>query len=306
MSDWFSRIGAEIGEAVSRSLGSAWENVPDSVWDVFLRWLYSAVYGAVSDFFAVISGMGAGIFELAWVRAAVRLFGMFGMALYAAGLAVAVFDTAIEYQSMGRLSVKRQVMPAVWGLLAAGLFTRAPVELYRYSVQLQNTFSRELAELFAGQGTEAYGVPQAASAALRLIGAAPGALSLIFVIALAFCVARVFFANIKRGGILLTQIAVGSLYMFGLPAGYTDGFMQWCRQVIALCLTAFMQTSLLFLGLLTWQTDMLMGLGVMLAAGEVPQIARQFGLDTSVRVNMASAVRTTTSAVKLTRIIAGR
>ena len=34
-------------------------------------------------------------------------------------------------------------------------------------------------------------------------------------------VVKVFFANLKRGGILLIQIAVGSLYMFSVPRGYT-------------------------------------------------------------------------------------
>ena len=94
-----------------------------------------------------------------------------------------------------------------------------------------------------------------------------------------------FFANIKRGGILLIQIAVGSLYMFSVPRGYADGFNQWCKQVIAICLTAFMQTTLLFLGLMTFPNNMLLGLGIMLAANEVPRIAQQFGLDSSVRVN---------------------
>ena len=89
--------------------------------------------------------------------------------------------------------------------------------------------------------------------------------------------------------------------MFSIPRGYADGFTQWCKQVIALCLTTFMQTTLLFLGLMTWKTDMLLGLGVMLAANEVPRIAQTFGLDTSVKMNMSSVVHTTTTAVNLTR-----
>ena len=36
--------------------------------------------------------------------------------------------------------------------------------------------------------------------------------------------------------------------------------------------------------------NMLLGIGVMLAANEVPRIAQQFGLDSSVRVNMMSVV----------------
>ena len=71
-----------------------------------------------------------------------------------------------------------------------------------------------------------------------------------------------------------------------------------------LCLTAFMQTTLLFLGLLTFPGNMLLGLGIMLAANEVPRIAQQFGLDSSVRVNMMSVVHATTTAVNLTRSVA--
>ena len=48
----------------------------------------------------------------------------------------------------------------------------------------------------------------------------------------------------------------------------------------------------------------LLGLDVMLAANEVPRIAQQFGLDTSMRVNMMSAVHTTTTAINLGRAIA--
>ncbi len=102
----------------------------------------------------------------------------------------------------------------------------------------------------------------------------------------------------------MTQIAVGSLYLFSVPRGYTDGFNQWMRQVVALCLTAFLQATLLYVGLLTFRANMFLGLGIMLAASEVPRIAQQFGLDTSVKVNMMSVVHATTTAVNLTRSVA--
>ena len=47
-----------------------------------------------------------------------------------------------------------------------------------------------------------------------------------------------------------------------------------------------------------------LGLGIMLAANEVPRIAQQFGLDSSVRVNVMSVVHATTTAVNLTRGLA--
>ena len=123
-------------------------------------------------------------------------------------------------------------------------------------------------------------------------------------IAFAYCVIKIFFQNIKRGGILLAQIAVGSMYMFSIPRGNTGGFYQWMKQVIALCLTAFLQTTLLYLGLLTFPTNMLLGLGIMLAAGEVPKIAQQFGLETSAKFNFMNVVHTASTAVSVGKLIA--
>ena len=128
-------------------------------------------------------------------------------------------------------------------------------------------------------------------------------LSLLVLICFAYCVVKCFFANVKRGGILLIQIAVGSLHVFGLPRGYSEGFVGWCKQIVAICFTTFMQNTILLLGLITIPTFPMLGLGVMLSATEVPRIAQQFGLDTSMRLNMMSAVHTTTSAVNLGRVI---
>ena len=152
---------------------------------------------------------------------------------------------------------------------------------------------KDIVGAFAGQILSLAFDPNAAvQVGLKLI---------FFLLAFAYCVIKVFFANIKRGGILLVQTAVGSLYLFSVPRGYTDGFYQWCKQVIAICLTAFMQTTLLFLGMLTLQDSMLMGLGIMLTANEVPRIAQQFGLDSSVRVNVSSMVYSTSSAINLAK-----
>ena len=126
---------------------------------------------------------------------------------------------------------------------------------------------------------------------------------LFCVVLMAYAVVKVFFANLKRGGILLIQIAVGSLYMFSIPRGYTDGFVQWCKQVIGLCLTTFLQATILTAGLMVVPDHILLGLGLMLSAGEVPRIAGTFGLDTTTRANIMSAVYTAQAAVNTTRTI---
>ena len=121
---------------------------------------------------------------------------------------------------------------------------------------------------------------------------------------MAYAVIKVFFASLKRGGILLIQIAVGSLYLFSVPRGYTDGFVQWCKQIVGLCLTAFLQATILIAGLLAFKDHALLGLGLMLSAGEAPRIAGAFGLDTSTHANITSAVYAVQSAVNTTKTIA--
>ena len=302
--DWLSDLISGIGDAIAGAFESLWEMISSSIWDIFLGWIYEAIYGAIADFFTMMGSMGTDLFNLSWVQSCLHLFSLFGWALFVAGLAIAIFDCAIEYQSMGHFSVKRQVMPMLYGFLAVNLFTVVPVRLYTLCITLQNTLMHDLASQFASEQTIGDNIVQVASNALSLLTATPNILNLCFMIALGYCVIKIFFANIKRGGILITQIAVGSLYMFSIPKGYTDGFIAWCKQVIALCLTAFLQMTLLFLGLLTWQESFLLGLGVMMAANEVPRIAQNFGLDTSTRVNIMSAVHTTTTAINLTRAIA--
>lgn len=300
MFDWLSGIG----DAISGALTGVWDTISSSIWDVFIKWLYESIYGAIADFFTMMSSMGADVFDLEWVHAMIKLFSLFGWSLFCAGLVVGVFEIALEYQMQGRLNVKRQILPMLYGFLGVSLFTTVPVELYKFCITLQNVFSHDLSAIFGAYMASGEGIPKAAYDALCLLTGSPNILNLLAMIALGYCVVKIFFANIKRGGILLIQIAVGSLYMFSVPRGYSDGFTQWMKQVIALCLTAFLQTTLLFLGLLTWQTNMLLGIGIMMAANEVPRIAQTFGLDTSVRVNMMSAVHTTTTAINLTRSLA--
>lgn len=218
-----------------------------------LQWFYETIYGAVADFFTLMGNMGADIFDLDWVKATIKLFTLFGWALFIAGVVVAVFDVAIEYQC-GRANVKTTAINILKGFFACSLIGIVPVELYKFCISLQNTFSHDLSRIFAGTQSldlagQSTSVLQGSFAVSTQINF--NLFNLLALIAFAYCVIKIIFANIKRGGILLIQMAVGSLYMFSVPRGYTDGFVQWMKQVAAICLTAFMQTTLLFLGLLT-------------------------------------------------------
>ncbi|MEG0356027.1 MAG: DUF6045 family protein [Oscillospiraceae bacterium] len=305
MFDWLGGLISGIGDGIASGLNAVWETISNSIWDVFLKWIYKAIYDSLADFFTMISNMGAGLFDLEWVNATIKLFSLFGWSLFVVGLVVCIFDVAMEQQS-GRVNIKTTGINVLKGFFAVSLFTLLPIELYKFCITLQNLLSKDLSTIFAGQAEGSFGIAGAANSALTMMSGIPSVFNLFAMIALGYCVIKIFFANIKRGGILMIQIAVGSLYMFSIPRGYSDGFTQWVKQVIALCLTAFLQTTLLFLGLLTWQKDWLLAIGIMMAANEVPRIAQTFGLDTSVKVNMMSAVHTTTTAVNLSKSLIGK
>lgn len=306
MFDWLGDIISGIGDSIGNVFETLGQQISNVIWNTMLQWFYETIYGAVADFFTMMGNMGADIFDLDWVKATIKLFTLFGWALFVAGVVVAIFDVAIEYQC-GRANIKTTSINILKGFFACSLIGIVPVELYKFCISLQNTFSQDLSRIFAGTQSmdlagQSTSVLQGSFAVSTQINF--NLFNLLALIAFAYCVIKIFFANIKRGGILLIQMSVGALYMFSVPRGYSDGFNQWMKQVAAICLTAFMQTTLLFLGLLTFPNNMLLGLGIMLAANEVPRIAQQFGLDSSVKVNMMSVVHATTTAVNLTRSVA--
>lgn len=306
MFGWVDKLIDGIADAISSAFELLGEHISNAIWDAMLEWFYNTIYDAVSEFFTLMGNMGTDIFELEWVKATITLFTLFGWSLFIAGTVVAVFDVAIEYQC-GRANIKTTAINVIKGFFACSLIGTVPIELYKFCISLQNTFAGDLTRIFSGQ--QSLGLSGESTSVLVGCFALSGTVTLslfnlLSLIAFAYCVIKIFFANIKRGGILLIQMAVGALYMFSVPRGYTDGFNQWMKQIAALCLTAFMQTTLLFLGLLTFPQHMLMALGIMLAANEVPRVAQQFGLDSSVRVNMMSVVHATTTAVNLTRSMA--
>lgn len=291
-----------------------WDFIMGDVMDQFIDWLYGQAVGFLGEFFSRMGGMGIELFEMGWVQSIILFFSYLAWALFVVGLVVSVFETGIEYQN-GRNGIKGTALNAIKGYMAVSLFTLVPVELFKLSVSLQASLSAGI----TGYGT---GYGEMANEIIKSLGAEPklseavstgvlGGLStltnptmMFFVIVLmGYSVIKVFFANLKRGEILLIQIAVGSLYMFSVPRGYTDGFYQWCKQVIALCLTGFLQATILTAGLMVVRDNALLGLGLMLSAGEVPRIAGAFGLDTSTKASLSSAIYTMQSAVNTTKTV---
>ena len=258
--------------------------------------------------------MGVELFEMVWVKAVVQFFHQLGWALFGVSLVVSRFECAIEY-STGRGSIQHTALNILKGFMAVSLFTTVPIRLYALSISLQGSLTRDITGFGRSIGEVGQEIVTDLMAVDSLstvietgshfgLAVLTSPIMLLFcVILMAYAVIKVFFSNLKRGGILLIHIAVGSLYMFSIPRGYIDGFTQWMKPVIGLCLTAFLQATILVAGLMVFRDKALLGLGLMLSAGEVPRIAGAFGLDTTTRANLMSAVYTAQSAVNITKTV---
>ena len=278
-----------------------WDFMFSSVMDEIIGWAYGQVIGFFGDFFSSMGNMGADLFTIDAIQSIVLFFSYLGWALYGVGLVVALFEVAIEHNG-GRGNIKEVGLNAIKGFMAVSLFTIAPVELYKLCVNLQSSLTGGITN-YGNVDALVNSVMDAVGTFELTFNSYNPLMMLFVVILIAYAVIKVFFGNLKRGGILLIQIAVGSLYMFSIPRGYIDGFLQWIKQVIGLCLTTFLQAVFLTIGLLVVPQHPILGLGLMLAAGEVPRIAGAFGLETTTRANIMSAVYTAQAAVNTTKMI---
>ena len=199
-----------------------------------MDWIYGQIVGFLGNFFALMGNMGVELFELEWVSAIILFFSRLAWALFAVSVVVCAFECGIEY-STGRGNLQQCGMNIIKGFLAVSLFTVVPVRLYALSVSLQGTFSAgltgygrsigEVGQDIITELNEIQTLSDVVNSSHFGLGIITSPIMLLFcVILMGYAVLKVFFANLKRGGILLIQIAVGSLYMFSVPRGYLDGF----------------------------------------------------------------------------------
>ena len=199
-----------------------WDFVAAKVLGQIVDWFYSQIVGFLGNFFSEMGNMGAELFTMDWVQSIVLFFSYLAWALYGTGLVVACFETGVEYSS-GRGNIRETALNAIKGFMAVSLFTIVPVRLYELCVSLQGTFTAALTGYGTSIGDVAGEVMQEFNAVESItdLTAGPllgfgsitsGIMILFCLILMAYAVVKVFFANLKRGGILLIQIAVGSLY----------------------------------------------------------------------------------------------
>lgn len=295
--------------------------------DQFFSWFYYQAMNLLTDLQKYLGNMGLEIFDNAYAQGLMNFFDRLGWSLFIIGSVVAICECAIDAQSGGG-NIKDTGINILTGFFAIELFAIVPVRLFALSVNVQSILVKAF-NLVGYQADKAAQPQQSSTDGLisfcigifqNLVSPnpllswmttpsggsehIPSFMNILFMFVFVFAVVKIIFDNLKRGAILLAQVCVCSLYMFSIPRGYKDGFFGWCKQVVGLCFTVFLQNMFLDIGLSIFRSQMIIGLGVMLGAAEIPRIAQQFGLDTSTKANVSGMSMAVNSIVNVGKTFA--
>lgn len=257
--------------------------------------MYAMAANAICSWFGSLlefnSDLNDDLFDNTAVSAFLSLTLTIGTMLFVAGIAFAFANWAIDSRDGSADTILSTFKNIAIGLGAVSCYTTVPVLLFQFTNYICNLVVGDLStySILAQISDYDFDIMSVFS---NITG-----IMVLYIIIMFFVLAKIFFANIKRGGILLTLMFVGSLHMFSIPRGYCDAFWGWCKQVVGLCITAFCQNFLFALSLLIEGTTstpelstLIVSLGVALSASEVPRILQQFGLDTSMKANVSQAI----------------
>ena len=279
------------------------QNILDYIVSFINEKVFSNLFGLLNDILPYIVNISSSLFELEWVRCALYFFHLLGIAFFVSGLSIAIYNIATDYISYHSLSFKKHILPIFLGYFYTSLFTVIPPLLYSFCTDLQKSFAKDLIAILTGKDMSFSDITKSALDTIINVFSRGYTLSIAYVLIILYTIFKVFISTIKRGGVLLTMIAVGSLYTFSISYAGFDAFFKWAKQIIALCVTAFLQTTLLTLGLMTFSFNALLGLGIMLSAGEVNKVAGQFGLDVSARDSFNSFKQTTFDIIRTGKML---
>ena len=89
MFSWLEGLVSSIASSIGGVFEGIGDTIVNAIWDNLVKWLFNAFYDSIADVFSQMGDMGAEIFDLSWIEAAVHLFFLFGWVLFGVGVIVA-------------------------------------------------------------------------------------------------------------------------------------------------------------------------------------------------------------------------
>ena len=276
----------------------------ESAGNALIAWFISTITSSLNDFVAYFNMTNAQLFENELITGIIDFFQLLAWGLFIVGAMLASSEFALTYREGGG-NFKAIGMNFIKSFFAVLLFAFVPIELFKFSCDMQQYVGRVITNGVIGEAASALG-ENISNFFVYFSQMSNPLINLILIIIFLYCVFKVFFGNLKRGGILMVTICVGTLHMIGMPRGYQDGFMSWCKQIISICFTVFMQNTLFLIGLMLFASNnegWILSIGVLLVAGQLPRFVQMFGMDCSAKGNIGSMVYTASTTVRMAKMV---
>lgn len=282
-----------------------------------MNWIFNQILNSilqgVGQLFAWISHISLDLFSVPIVQNALILCQWVGFLLLTVGVLFGIFNYVIASKDGETVDFTSLILNIIYGLIATVMLKPAAIFIFNISTVFQNLFNILVGTVNSVQLTRPESV---SSFFVRLETGLDGLgafWSLIVIVVIIISIIIVFFQCIKRSGIYLIQIMIGYLYIFSIPSGGSDGFIEWCRQTIAIAVTNAIQVGILYIGLCLLSNNMvnikdlhvsgsinsLLGIGVILSATSVEKLAGRFGMAVNSRQHIGGAISQANASVSL-------
>lgn len=288
-------------------MGFSFFSLFNLITNAFLQYAAAGSGFLIAKLISFNNDLTQSLFNNSAVISFIGLVDIIGAFLFVAGTAFAFADWAINSQENGKSCLTNTLKNVIIGFVALLSFSVIPPLLLSFTNNLcsqlttdmaitqMNDYAQKMWDAGLHTSLPLFGTSIDIDIPNPFIGDTDAMDTIfmpIFVIIMLVCVLRLFLANIKRGGVMLILIFVCPMHLFSVPRGYTDAFYSWCKQVIAVCLTAFIESFLVALSLLVYSVsaEMFVSVGLALASFESPKIMQQFGIDTSMKANISQAI----------------
>jgi hypothetical protein len=276
----------------------------DIIWQSILE---SLLKGA-GDLMNLLQSLSIGIFELPLVAQIIDVFTSIGWVLVATGILFAVAQTAIAYSEDGILEYHKLILNIFYSIIAVLALAPGAKEIFTFAAKVTKAITDDMNknynEIFEKLQIALKNPPDPA-----VQGATSLSVFWVLIVMIVIIVALfiIFFQVLKRSGIYLIQILVGYMHLFSIPLGNYDSFFGWIKMTVALAITNVIQITMLMLGLNQLAsfkfTDILLGIGILIACTEVERVAKTFGFQVNSRKSIAAVGSSISSSVSIAKNI---
>lgn len=253
--------------------------------DTIFGWLNSNLIKVAGVVLTDLSQVSINLFSNNIVDNVLQLMEYVGWILFAIGILFAIVNMYIAYLESETINLHLLILNIFKGLIAILFLKAGAIRIFELSITINELVSKITTTPNYQKSLDNI-VSQMATQSFSLLW------GFFIIIAVLISVIVCLIQILKRGGMYLAHIMVGYLYMFSIPSGNTEGFTEWCRQTIAIALTNVLQTALLYIGLSLIANDIskiFLGIGVIMAATKVEEIAGRYGMSTNTSAQFGAA-----------------